>query len=151
MSAISTYQTYLMHKYSTLSGTTTVTAWENLTPIKSFPDLGGEPERIDVTTLSDAMRKYIPGVQDVASSTFNANYDSLEYTKINNLSGSQEDYAIWFGATGDIGSEVPDGHDGKFEWTGDIMAYVKGGDVNSAVEMTIVTFPSTDFKFVAAN
>lgn len=149
MSAISTYQTYLMHKYSTLSGTTTVTVWENLTPIKSFPDLGGEPERIDVTTLSDAMRKYIPGVQDVSSSTFNANYDATEYAKINALSGSQEDYAVWFGATGDIGSETPDGHDGKFEWTGDIMAYVTGGDVNSAVEMTIVTFPSTDFKFTA--
>lgn len=149
MSAISTYQTYLMHKTTTMSGTTTVTTWENLTPIKSFPDMGGEPERIDVTTLSDAMRKYIPGVQDISSSTFNANYDADELEKINSLRGNQEDYALWFGATGDIGSEVPDGSDGKFEWTGDIMAYVKGGDVNSAVEMTIVIFPSTDFVFVA--
>ena len=137
MGAISTYQTYLMHK----SGST----WENLTPIKSFPDLGGEPERIDVTTLSDAMRQYIPGVQDVSSTTFTANYDKTEYTKINDLSGSEGDYAIWFGATGSIGSETPDGHDGKFEWKGDIMAYVNGGDVNSAVEMTIVAFPTTPF------
>ena len=137
MSAISTYQTYLMYK----SGTT----WTNLTPIKSFPDLGGEPERIDVTTLSDAMRQYIPGVQVVSSTSFTANYVKAEYSKINALSGTSHDYALWFGATGSIGSETPDGHDGKFEWSGDIMAYVNGGDVNSAVEMTIVAFPTTPF------
>ena len=142
MSAISTYQTYLMHKNGS--------SWENLTPIKSFPDMGGEPERIDVTTLSDGMRQYIPGVQDVSSSTFTANYNATEYAKINALSGTEGDYALWFGATGTLGNETPDGHDGKFEWSGDIMAYVNGGDVNSAVEMTIVAFPTTPFVFKGA-
>lgn len=142
MAAISTYQTYLMYKNN---GT-----WENLTPIKSFPDMGGEPERIDVTTLSDAMRQYVPGVQDISSTSFSANYDATEYAKINALSGTEHDYALWFGATGSIGSEVPDGHNGKFEWKGDIMAYVSGGDVNAAVEMTIVAFPSTVFVFNGA-
>lgn len=139
MAAISTYQTYLMYKNN---GT-----WENLTPIKSFPDMGGEPERIDVTTLSDAMRQYVPGVQDIASTSFSANYSATEYAKINALAGTQHDYALWFGATGAIGSEVPDGHNGKFTWKGDIMCYVSGGDVNAAVEMTIVCFPSTVFVF----
>lgn len=54
---ISTYKTYLMYK-----ATTAATEYTKLLDIKSFPDLGGEPERIDVTTLSDKIRKYTPGV-----------------------------------------------------------------------------------------
>lgn len=54
---ISTYKTYLMYK-----ATSAATQYTKLIDIKSFPDLGGEPERIDVTTLSDKIRKYTPGV-----------------------------------------------------------------------------------------
>ena len=136
---ISTYRTYLMYKADGSSDYT------KLCDIKSFPDMGGEPERIDVTSLSDGQRKYIPGVQDISSSTFTANYVAADLQKINALSGKQTQFALWFGATGDVGQEVPSGSDGQYEWTGDIMAYVNGGDVNSAVEMTIVTFPSTAF------
>lgn len=136
---ISTYRTYLMYKASGSSNYT------KLCDIKSFPDMGGEPERIDVTSLSDGQRKYVPGVQDISSSTFTANYVAADLAKINALSGAQTDFQLWFGATGGVGEEVPDGHDGIYSWTGDIMAYVNGGDVNSAVEMTIVVFPSTAF------
>lgn len=136
---ISTYRTYLMYKATGSSDYT------KLCDIKSFPDMGGEPERIDVTSLSDGQRKYIPGVQDISSSTFTANYVAADLQKINALSGQQTQFALWFGATGDVGQEVPSGSNGQYEWTGDIMAYVNGGDVNSAVEMTIVTFPSTAF------
>ena len=138
--AISTYKTYLMYKTQTSS-----TTYTKLCDIKSFPDMGGEPERIDVTTLSDGQRKYIPGVQDISSSTFTANYIANDLTTINGLSGHQYEYALWFGASGSVGSETPTGTDGQYKWTGDIMAYVNGGDVNAAVEMTIVVFPSTAF------
>lgn len=137
---ISTYRTYLMHK-----ATSAATQYTKLCDIKSFPDMGGEPERIDVTSLSDGQRKYVAGVQDISSSTFTANYTANDLTTINNLSGKQTEFQLWFGATGNVGQEVPDGHDGIYSWTGDIMAYVNGGDVNSAVEMTIVTFPTTAF------
>lgn len=50
---LSSYQTYLMTK----SGND----WAKLIDIKEFPDLGGEAERLDITTLSDPMRLYIPG------------------------------------------------------------------------------------------
>ena len=137
---ISTYRTYLMYK-----ATTAATTYTKLCDIKSFPDMGGEPERIDVTTLSDGQRQYIAGVQDISSSTFTANYIAADLTKINALSGNQTDFQLWFGATGNVGSETPTGQNGIYSWTGDIMAYVNGGDVNAAVEMTIVTFPSTAF------
>lgn len=49
---ISTYQTYLMYR-TTTSGT-----YQRLIDITSFPDLIPPKERIDITTLSDYMRKH---------------------------------------------------------------------------------------------
>lgn len=136
---ISTYKTYLMIK----SGST----YSKLIDIKSFPDLGGEPERIDVTTLSDKIRKYTAGVQDLSSFQFTANYIAADYQKIVSLEGSQKDYAIWLGATSSNGVDTPTGSDGQWAWTGDISVFKAGGDVNAAQDMTITAFPSTDFTY----
>lgn len=53
--ATSTYMTFLMHKKET--------AWEKLLDITEFPDLGGDPELLETTTLSDKMQTYVNGVQ----------------------------------------------------------------------------------------
>lgn len=137
---ISTYQTYLMYR------TTTAGSYQKLIDITSFPDLIPPKERIDITTLSDYMRKYINGIGDTAEQTYGANYTPANYAAVSALEGHQYDYALWFGASGSQGSEVPDGHLGKFEWTGDISAGVNGGGVNEAVGMTITVTPSTVIK-----
>jgi len=143
-SPISSYKTYLMYKAST-----SATTYTKLVDIKNFPDLGGEPERIDVTTLSDRVRKYVMGVQDISSFTFTANYIPADYQKIQALTGTQTDFAIWIGATTAAnGVDTPTGADGQWKFTGDIMCYKTGADVNAAQEMTIVAFPSTEFEFV---
>lgn len=134
---ISTYQTYLMYRSST-SGT-----FAKVADITSFPDLIPTPERIDITTLSDYMRKYIKGIGDSGEMSFGANYTPENFQAVNNLSDHQYEYAVWFGASGNAGSEVPDGHYGKFSWTGDISASVNGGGVNEAVGMTITAIPSS--------
>ena len=51
----SSYKTFLMQKKNT--------AYEKLVDIKSFPDLGGAPELLETTTLSDSMQTYIEGIQ----------------------------------------------------------------------------------------
>ena len=137
---ISTYQTYLMYR------TTTAGSYQKLIDITSFPDLIPPKERIDITTLSDYMRKYINGIGDTAEQTYGANYTPANYAAVSALEGHQYDYALWFGASGSQGSETPDGHLGKFEWTGDISAGVNGGGVNEAVGMTITVTPSTVIK-----
>lgn len=134
---ISTYQTYLMVK-KTSQG-----SYEKVVDITSFPDLIPPRERIDITTLSDYMRVYINGIGDTSEQTYAANYTPENYQAVAELEGNQYQYAIWFGATGDPGSEVPDGHFGKFEWTGDISAGVNGGGVNEAVGLSITCTPST--------
>lgn len=139
---ISTYKTYLMYK-----ATSAATEYTKLIDIKSFPDLGGEPERIDVTTLSDKIRKYTPGVQDLSSFTFNANYIAADYQKVLALEGKQTDYAIWVGAETSNNVDTPNGENGKWSWTGDVSVFKAGGDVNAAQDMTITMYPSTDFAF----
>lgn len=134
---ISTYQTYLMYRTAT-SG-----SYEKLIDITSFPDLIPAKERIDITSLSDYMRVYINGIGDTSEQTYNANYTPANYAKVKGLEGNQYDYAVWFGASGAEGSEVPDGHMGKFSWTGDISAGISGGGVNEAVKMTVTCTPAS--------
>lgn len=140
---ISTYQTYLMYK-TTTSGT-----YAKLIDITSFPDLIPAKERIDITSLSDYMRVYINGIGDTAEQSYNANYTPANYAAVKALEGHQYDYAVWFGASGAEGSEIPDGHYGKFSWTGDISAGITGGGVNEAVGMTVTCTPSTVITYAS--
>lgn len=134
---ISTYQTYLMYR-TTTSGTYT-----KLIDITSFPDLIPPKERIDITTLSDYMRVYINGIGDTSEQNYGANYTPENFQAVQACEGHQYEYSLWFGASGEAGSEVPDGHYGKFSWTGDISAGVNGGGVNEAVGMSVTCTPST--------
>ena len=134
---ISTYGTYLMYR------TTTNGNYEKLIDITSFPDLIPPKERIDITSLSDYMRVYINGIGDTTEMTFGANYTPDNYAAVVALEGHQYDYAVYFGNTGDAGSETPLGQNGKFMWTGDISAGINGGGVNEAVGMTVTCTPAT--------
>ena len=138
---ISTYQTYLMYR------TTTNGTYQKLIDITSFPDLVPPKDRIDITSLSDYMRTYINGIGDTSEMQFAANYTPENYAAVNALENHQYYYAVWFGASGSQGSEVPDGHMGKFSWTGDVSAGISGGGVNEAVGMTINCTPATPIIF----
>ena len=124
--AISTYGIQLMHKVSD--------KYEQLVPIKDFPDLGGSPEMLETTTLSDKMQTYIPGIQTLDGLEFSANYTKEDFSKLKALEGKDESYAVFFGA---------DGADGKFEFKGSLSVFPVGGGVNEVVGMTISIAPST--------
>ena len=126
--AISTYGISLMYK-ATDSDT-----YAKVIDIKDFPDLGGAPEMLETTTLSDNMQTYIPGIQTLDALEFSANYTLADFKKIKAMEGVDTAFAVWFGA---------DGVDGKFEFTGRISAFPTGGGVNEVVGMTISIAPST--------
>lgn len=134
--AISTYRVFLMHASSG-------TNYEKLIDIKSFPDLGGAPEMLETTTLSDHMQTYISGIQSLDGLEFDANYTLEDFKKIDALSGKDEKYAVWLGGTGEGESITPTGADGKFKFTGQISAFPVGGGVNEVVNMRIHIAPST--------
>lgn len=141
--AISTYKVFLMHKAS--SGDT----YTKLIDIKEFPDLGGEPEMLETTTLSDNMQTYIAGIQSMDGLSFSANYDMTEYQKLKALEGKKESYAVWFGGTESSGTVTPDGSNGKFAFDGELSVYPVGGGVNEVVGMNITIAPSSPITFSA--
>ena len=125
--AISTYGISLMCK-------TEGSTYTKLIDIKDFPDLGGAPEMLETTTLSDSMQTYIPGIQSLDGLEFTANYTKTDFDALKLLEGKEEEYAVYFGE---------DGADGIFEFKGYLSAFPVGGGVNEVVSMTISIAPST--------
>lgn len=140
--AISTYKIFLMMKKDT--------SYEKLIDIKDFPDLGGAPEMLETTTLSDKMQTYIPGIQSLDALEFTANYTKEDFTKLKALEGVEHDFAVWFGGTEAANVLTPTGTDGKFEFKGQLSAFPVGGGVNEVVGMTVTIAPSTPITMAEA-
>ncbi len=104
-----------------------------LCDIKDFPDLGGAPEMLETTTLSDAAKTYIAGIQDQQALEFTANYAAAAYASINALTTTTA-FTLEFGT---------DGASGTFAFSGTASAYIVGAGVNEVVDMKIVIVPST--------
>ena len=140
--AISTYKSFLMTKKTS--------TWEKLVDIKSFPDLGGSPELLETTTLSDGMTTNIMGIQSLDALEFECNYTLADYTKLKALEGTTADFAVWLGGTVANGVVTPTGTDGKFEFKGQLTVYVNGGSVNEVVNMTVCIAASTPITLGAS-
>lgn len=134
--AISTYKVFLMKS-------TDESTYEKLIDIKDFPDLGGSPEMLETTTLSDSMQTYIPGIQSLDALEFSANYTKVDFDKLKALEGTELSFAVWFGGTVTGGVATPTGTDGKFNFKGQLSVFPVGGGVNEVVGMTITIAPST--------
>jgi hypothetical protein len=140
--AISTYKSFLMHKVSE--------KWEKLVDIKSFPDLGGSPELLETTTLSDGMTTNIMGIQSLDALEFECNYTLADYTKLKELEGQDKQFAVWLGGSESGGKVTPDGSDGKFEFGGQLAVYVNGSGVNEVRKMTVSIAATTAIKLGSA-
>ena len=138
--AISTYKVFLM---KSTDGST----FEKLIDIKDFPDLGGSPEMLETTTLSDAQVTNIPGIKSSDMLTFTCNYTKADFAKIKALEGTEHKFAVWFGGTLAGNVLTPTGDDGKFEFPGKLSVYPVGGGVNEVVGMTVTVAPSTPIEF----
>lgn len=140
-----TISSFLMH-FETLTGKTPVAAdfasAVKVIDIKSYPDLGGEPEQIEVTTLTDKIQRNIKGVQQLDTMSFTANYTKGDLAKLKTLEkkGESEWWAVAFGEdeNGD-----PDGHDGIVFWQGGLSSYITSGDTNAVRELNVVISTAT--------
>ncbi len=133
--ASSTYKSFLMIKESD--------TYKKLVDIKDYPDLGGEPEMLETTTLSDSMQTYVPGIQSIDALTFSINYSKEDLTALKALEGVEHDFAVWFGGTESAGVVTPTGDEGKFKFSGKLSAFVSGGGVNEVRGITATIAPST--------
>lgn len=133
--ATSSYKTFLMHKKAS--------AYEKLVDIKDFPDLGGAPEMLETTTLSDSMQTYIEGIQSQDALEYTINYDLTTYEMLLAMKGTETDFAVWFGGTEEGGVVTPTGSEGKFNFKGYLSVRVAGKGVNEVKEAIISIAPST--------
>ena len=122
---------------------TTGDTYTKLIDIKDYPDLGGAPEMLETTTLSNGAQTYIPGIQSQEALEFTANYTKADFDTLKALEDTDLSLAVWFGGTESNGTVTPTGSDGKFEFTGRLSVFVTGGGVNEVVGMTISIAPST--------
>lgn len=145
--AISTYNTFLMVKGD---GNT----YTKVVDIKEFPDLGGDPETLETTTMTDAMQTFIMGLQGNEAMEFTANYTLTDYQACAALSGLQKEYSVWFGSDDNINKTdavAANGGDmGKFNFSGQLSVRVNSAAVNEVVEMTISIIPNSSITFVAS-
>lgn len=138
--AISTYKIFLMKG----TGSGDSITYSKLVDIKDFPDLGGAPEMLETTTLSDSMQTYIPGIQSLDGLEFTANYTKADFATLKALEGTETNFAVYFGGTvGTNGVVTPTGDEGKFLFKGYLSVFPVGGGVNEVVSMTISIAPST--------
>lgn len=145
--ASSTYMSFLMHS-------TDGTTWTKLVDIRDFPDLGGDPELIDTTTLTDRMRTGVPGIIELDTLTFGANYDPADYARLNTQMQADLEapsyYAVWFGGTEVSGEDpTPTGSLGKFSFQGKLSVHVTGGGVNEARGLSVSIAAATPISFSA--
>jgi hypothetical protein len=80
-SASATMHTYLLYN----AGTQEAPSWKKLVDIKDFPSLGGSPEQIETTTLSNEVSTFVNGVQSMSTFEFLSNYSDIELLTVGSL------------------------------------------------------------------
>lgn len=111
-------------------------------PIKSYPQLGGDPEQIETTDMEDDSQTFVPGVKQQDTMAFTANYTKENYAALKALEDQENVYEL------DFGDES--GKDGQFSWKGQHVVYLNEGEVNGVREMTISVTASTSIENEAA-
>lgn len=113
--------------------------FSKLTVITATPDIGSDPERVDVTTLADKVRRYIKGIQDQENLAFPCIYRKDDFTKMKAAEADGGDY--------DFQLTYPDGF--GFDFTGQVSVTMGGAEINGALAFTTTVIPNSEVKLVA--
>ena len=123
---------------ATLKWGASAEAASKVVDIKDFPDLIGDPNMLETTTLSDGQQTYIPGIRSADMLTFTANYTSADFAKVKQDEGKSLYYVL----------EFSDGS--SFSWQGQHTCGMPGKGVDEVVEFTINIAPSSAVEFSEA-
>lgn len=106
-----------------------------LTNLQEIPDLGGETESIEITTLADAAHMYTDGIKNYGDAlAFKFLYEGAQFATLNGLTGEQG----WK-------VELPDGETCTF--SGSCSVKLDGVGVNAALTYTLSIRPSTEMAW----
>ena len=105
--------------------------YTDLTNLQEIPDLGGEVEAIEITTLADAAHMYTDGIKNYGDSLeFKFLYEGTQFETLNALTGT----VSWKVA-------LPDGASCTFGGTSSVK--LDGVGVNAALTYTLSVKPNT--------
>ena len=103
-----------------------------LTNLQEIPELGGDSEAIEITTLADAAHMYTDGIKNYGDSlAFVFLYETAQFETLNNLEG----VSGWEVA-------LPDGTTCSF--TGTSSVKLAGVGVNAALTYTLSVKPNSE-------
>lgn len=103
-----------------------------LTNLQEIPELGGEAEAIEITTLADAAHMYTDGIKNYGDSlAFKFLYEKTQFTTLNGLT-TEAEWKV----------ELPDGATCTFSGTGSVK--LDGVGVNAALTYTLGIKPTTE-------
>lgn len=103
-----------------------------LTDLQEIPDLGGEAEAIEITTLADAAHRYTDGILNYGDSlAFKFLYNKEQFTTL----AAVEDSESWK-------VELPDSSTCSF--TGSCSVKLDGVGVNAALTYTLSIKPDSE-------
>lgn len=106
-----------------------------LTNLQEIPELGGDTEAIEITTLGDAAHMYTDGIKNYGDSiTFKFLYEKEQFTALNALSGSVN----WK-------VELPDNSACTFGGTCSVK--LDGVGVNAALTYTLAVKPNSEMAW----
>ena len=127
--------------------------YKTLYGLQSTPDMGGDPEKVDVTNLADGSKRYIPGVKDYGDLDFTFFYNDEDknpavseadvaaaYSTLRALQTSNA--AVWFKLL------YPDGT--GFLWSSKVSVKRSAAEVNAALKFTLRSTPLTELEDVTA-
>lgn len=134
--------TFLMHKAEGGS-------WEKLVDVTTSPATGGEPEMIDITTLSDHTERKTDGIRKMETMKWEALYNPTDFAKCVALQNQEEQYGIWYGGTESGDTITPTGEYGSWSFKGKLNVYASEVSTNSPYKMTITIANTTAPVFAA--
>ena len=103
-----------------------------LTNLQEIPELGGDAEAIEITTLADAAHMYTDGIKNYGDSlAFKFLYETAQFETLTALTGSSE----WQVA-------LPDGTTCGFSGTSSVK--LDGVGVNAALTYTLAVKPNSE-------
>ena len=112
------------------------TTFVELSDLQDIPDLGGEVEKVEVTTLNDGARKYINGIKDFGDLAFTFLYGNEvtdSFALMNALQGEYD--ADPTKAATEFQVELPD--ETTFTFSGFPSVILSGAGVNEALTFTL--------------
>ena len=111
-------------------------SYTDLTDLLEIPSLGGSVDKVDVTTLADASKKYINGIKDYGDLAFKFNYAKAQFTTLNGLTGSVN-----------FKVSLPDNTTATF--SGEPSVSLEGVGVGAAMTYTLNISLDSDIEFGA--